>query len=307
MVKEIKPHRTEDTTSQPIHIPTWQEIAYADTTHGLLFADEGCLCYLDISAMKKHKLAEINGYCRGIACFEDDVYYNINVRYVKSLFAGSAHLNYRSSANFLHRHKDRLLDCGRHGIRDILNDRSVIHMEDIHCCFHSFQSLSTDSENNLFALVRHIDSQFSLFEIKEDLDYPIGDTVVHYKVDVSQGQAMIIPHGSIYNEQGTKRPFSIISCVYPNYLDLNGKKIDGTESDHKISRVMKLSHKGNMLEVAYLSDHGGIRIRRAMINLDIRKAESEELPIHTPSLHRGLEVVTDYQLHKRLIAEGKKK
>ncbi len=197
-------------------------------------------------------------------------------------------------------HNGDVFDAGFYGLYNTSTNTELISQEEKRRSgIETFNSLIKD--NNLYALVRFSDKTHGIISLPERKGkLSIGETILNYdNKPIPSTQAVLLP-GRI-RSNSREYPFSVLSCVYKNYLDLNGEKIKGTEvMDGIINRISVLSSTSDFADVVY-SGFDLHAVYRAGIDLRKRRADVSILIDGLSDIILALFLVYDKNLHQELI------
>ena len=288
------------------------EEIHTNEVYGFLFGDDDILKYYSIEDNKVYKLAKTN-WDGGTICsiFADveggEVYFGTFGGLIYSLFSKSKSWIKDFEIESIIKHKCKILDSGGHGLTNTFEDITLISVEDtVENDIRSIESLFDDKDQNLYALVWNDDDTHSIITLPEDCGkYSLGEEIFRYDAKETYFcQAIAIP-GRLKGIDGKIYPFSIISCVNPKYLDINGKKIEGSEVEEEegqIKRIALLSSSSNKTELIY-SGYGLNKIVK--VKIEGRKVKEKKTLISGLSdWVCALESVFDKKFHEKLVAKG---
>ncbi len=287
-----------------IYIPTPEEIARVEP-YGVLYGDFGELKYVDLDKGEIHTLeSEMVGVVHSITATKTDVYYTDTMNQIISLFS-NLNVMRDSFVNEVLEHKNNLLDCGSYGLYS--RERELISKEEMsERRIQNFNSLTTDRDQNLYALVSFRGNAHGLIALEENGDhYELGRELLYYTNNhKDKCHAEIIPYDSTVMADGRKYDFTVLGCTYQEFLDLNGKRIGGIKMGRHqtLTRIRPIHRFESKIEVLYCGLNMET-IKKATIDLQEMKATSDEvLHPEISSLYLGdIEVVHSVCLHKRLL------
>ncbi len=291
-----------------IEIPPLEEFIVYEKFYGVLFRDKNILKYYSREDNKVYELETTNE--DGTLCIladveKGEVYFGGGLGTICSLFSEFKSTREYSARSVI-KHKGEILDGGWYGLMKTLTDETLISEEDMkENCIELIESLFVDEYQNLYALVRNKDDTHSIITLPENSGkYSIGEEILHYNVkNIYISQAIAIP-GKLEGINGKTYPFSILSCVNSKYLDINDKKIEGSEveGEEKIGRIALLLSSTNKIELIY-SGYDINEIVKVEIK-DGKVKKKKTLVYGLSDLVLALEPVFDKDLHEKLIAKG---
>ncbi|MFA6462230.1 MAG: hypothetical protein WCV90_08265 [Candidatus Woesearchaeota archaeon] len=315
------------------------------TLYGILYAGNQ-LRYMDLTETKDTFMVNnpflgksgIRGI-ESLTLFNDDVVFSgrtYDVRggydtgeYIFHLFSDAKPVIRRSSSFDFAVHNGKLIDAGfEHlSLADRDPNRSalpfLISEEEMRSAgLSGFIGLGVDAEERLYAWAwkegrnPNTRSPETVATVLVNLDccnnyYNVGKTVLTYNKrggDCTRG--ILLPGGELRGEDGQDYPFSALSTSFGDYLDLNGKKVEGSEAGKSNwwRDVRTISLEGSQLEVL-CSDYVG-RVFTAL-NIDLSSPKVVERRSigsirkemdHT--INRALPI-TDEKWHTQLMERGR--
>ena len=300
-----------------VHIPEPEEFvrraAGIQDFYGLLFADDQLIKYAVLNNNRQIKniylIKETNSDMLALLAVKDDIYFEHKDSKIHSLFGKFRGKEGGDPVESLVEHDGKIVDAGDYGIYETIPNKHLMEMDDFtDLKVNTVRSLSS-FKNKLYALVAYntYNNTKSYFvELAENNGkYHMNNIIIDY--DDGGGeicQAVILPD-VLSKIKGKQYDFSVLSCAYNDYLDLNGEKIEGTEEDYDyIFRLALLSSDSERAEVAYSGDLREIKL--AKINLKHQRAKTEMLIPDLSDTISALEVVRNAGLHKHLISIGNK-
>ncbi|PIN72069.1 hypothetical protein COV21_03360 [Candidatus Woesearchaeota archaeon CG10_big_fil_rev_8_21_14_0_10_45_5] len=297
--------------------------------YGILFADNNVIKYATLDSRKEvekiYKIKEETyGYLQALLAAQDDIYFQNEKLEICSLFGSFQSIEREFITQSIIDFGGRILDAGcyrPYGLFETLTNKALITQDELDKRNYTGIASLCSFQNKLYALLPNNKNEHSFAELKENNGrYKIGDEIIHYN-DIPNPhicQATILPElPSII--KGKKYDFSVLSCASSCYLDLNGKKIEGTEEnffyrlitedkfidmfateDNFIYRFAILSSNSDRAEVIYAKN---CEIKFADIDLNKKTAKTRKL-IPTSKFDGGLDVVRNKELHNKLIRAG---
>ncbi len=287
-------------TDRPIHIPTVEEIASNDS-YGILFSEDSRLRYFDLCSKKAYKY-QTKYLVKCISATHDDVYIlgeMIDGWRIASLFSEIEHrrgLNVYTVSSY----EGRIVEVGRKGLLDTLEEKVILPPSEI--ISKEAYSLTTDDRDRLYMLSSR-KGRICLLPIRKN---SVGRPILNYGLSHSHScNAEIFNWGSLDGKDGRKYNFSVLSCCNLFHLDINGDEIAATEEEGPTIRAVKcLRILDDQMDVIY----SGYELQRIMrIRIDLHKRRVTEREILLDGLSNyvfNLEVVKNYNLHRRLIEKG---
>ena len=291
-----------------IEIPPLEEFIVYEKFYGVLFWDYNILKYYSREDNKVYELETTNE--DGTLCIladveKGEVYSGGGLGTICSLFSEFKSIRTYCIRSVI-KHKGEILDGGWYGLMKTLTNETLISEEDMkENCIELIESLFVDEYQNLYALVWNKDDTCIITLPENSGKYSIGEEILHYNVkNIFISQAIAIP-GRLEGINGKTYPFSILSCVNSKYLDIDGKKIEGSEvGEHKlIHRISLLSASPNKIELIYSGGNINEIVKAEIENGKVKKKET--LVSGLSDNVSALEPVFDKKLHEELIAKGK--
>ena len=314
MPKNNSEDSLEEKLSQ-VHIPEPEEFikkaAGISQVYGVLFAEDKVMKYAVLNdkneAEKIYLIKDTDHILLALLVAKGDVFYQ-NAKYeVCSLFGNFKSKKRYCNAQLIIDFGGKIMDAGVDGLFETLTDKALITKDELNKNNYKDINSICSFQNRLYALLLNNKNERSFAELKKNLldgRYEIGNEIIHYDVNnFYTCQAAILPrHPSTID--GKEYDFSVLSCAYNDYLDLNGEKIEGTEEDyHYIFRLALLSSDSERAEVVYSGDFKGINF--AEIDLNKKSAKTRKLITNSRGFVSGLDVVRNKELHNKLINFGK--
>ncbi len=312
------------------------------TLHGILYAGKQ-LKYMDLTEthqtyMVNNPLLQDRGMYRveGLTLFDKDVVFAAETYSLKgghaagkrifSLFSDAEPVIRRYSTEDFTVHHGQLIDGGFEHLsissRDSnRNSAFLISEEEMQIAgLKGFVGLGVDTENQLYAWSWKRGPSLSsgtVAQVLVNLDYidsenyAVGKTILTYnKAGGNCTRGVILPFGRLNGEDGENYGFSALSTSSEDYLDLNGKKIEGSESGKSNwwRDVRTISLEGDSLEVL-CSDYVGRQFTTMKIDLSLgRVTQRDSIEIisdaRSTTINRAIPI-TDEEWHSRLLERGR--
>jgi len=294
-----------------VHIPEPEEFikkaAGISQVYGLLFGETCVLKYAVLNdereIEKMYLIKDTNSSLRGLLAAEDDVYFQNDNYKICSLFG-----NFKSRARWnitesIVEHQGKIFDAGIYQLYETLTDKLLMTKKELSIKKIDYIASISAFQDKLYALCYKPKYAFTALE-ENNGKYKIGGTIIEYEkyLTFEFCQALILP-GISSNINGKEYGFSVLSCVYLNYLDLNNQMIIGTDGLSLIHRCALLSSDSERAEVVYSGDFEGINF--AEIDLNKKTAKTRKLITNSRALVSSLDVVRNKELHNKLINFGK--
>ncbi|MBU0666763.1 MAG: hypothetical protein KKC26_05360, partial [Nanoarchaeota archaeon] len=251
---------------------------------GIIYGNSNVLEYYNFEKKEQKKLAKTNSNIWSVHhdSKTKKTYYDNCNRSLVCLETGlkQKRFNHIQSINSFN---GLLLDAGGYGLfntetseelisSESLNDKNIKYINSLDCF-----------NNSLYALVVNNDNAHSVVEINTSNPnkFFIGETIKKYELKHTKiCDSVIIPQGKLAGDNDKDYPFSIISCVNLEYLDLNGEKIIETEvnksSNQSILRLKLIKSTPTTVEVIY-SGANLNAIYKANINLQEKIATTKPI------------------------------
>jgi len=301
-----------DERLRKVHIPTLEELLNygADMPYGLLFACSNEIMYASFACgsaagnfensykieKPAMKIAEVKDIVWALLSGNNEIYYGNWNCFVCSL-SGKKSSKRECVIESLVFFGGRVLDAGDYGIYDSLNNKRLLTKKQM----RDKNIMNIDSlfvfDEKLHAHVKYYHRKHGVVEVlEENGSFDFGRKIKHYNVynlNLGFSQGFFLPD---------KR---FISCANGNFLDLEGRKIEGTKVDdvENIWRVVLLHSDDGFADVTYSGAFNWIRLAR--IDLKSLKAETKTLIPRLSNSVSALEVIRSKEMHEKLMSIGK--
>ncbi|MFA5887566.1 MAG: hypothetical protein WC852_02555 [Candidatus Nanoarchaeia archaeon] len=215
-------------------------------------------------------------------CFEDSVC---------SLFTGNS-FKKKDKVHAIEMVGGTLVDSGHYGLDDTLAGNNYLEKLPI---------ISLAERNgNLYALLSNSESKHLVRIEKERKAYAVRNTLIHYQpTTIGLSQAIIAPSPSKIGKEKTLH-YAVVSCAYGTYLDINGRKIPGTEDEKGIRRLALLNLEGIIADIAYCREGAG-EVTAIRVDLGNRNVDGIRTLISKAGDFHAIHPVRSLSLHSKLV------
>ncbi|MBU0666854.1 MAG: hypothetical protein ABIC91_05655 [Nanoarchaeota archaeon] len=278
---------------------------------GVLYGNRTVLEYYNFENEERRILANTNDYIRGVHhdSKTKKTHYDGGNKHIICLENNSEQERQGLTLS-INCFNNLILDAGSYGLFNTetneeliseksLDDKKIDYIYSLDCF-----------NNSLYALVTNYDNSHSVVAINTSNpnNFSIEETIKKYKLKHTRiCDFTIIPQKSFKGDNGKNYPFSIITCTYEQYLDLNKKKIKGTKiknlPNQSIKRLKLIKSTNTTAEIIY-SGQNLNAIYKADIDLTNNTATTKKIITNLTDYVYALQPIFNKDSHKHLLELG---
>ncbi|MBU1850585.1 MAG: hypothetical protein KKH40_07690 [Nanoarchaeota archaeon] len=274
---------------------------------GILYTNNDCLEYYDWENESRLAIKKMSTFINALYCDDNQrIIINDQNIMVYDLLNDEDRYIRMYRPNCITTHKNNILDCGDYGIFGVgdtmlwskrsLGEKNLAGVEAI-------QSYNDE----LYALVNDKNDVRSIIELKvrTTRNCKIKNVLMQYDArGVGPYNFIILPYGKIKDLRRKTHPFSILSCVNNHYLDLNGEKIAGTDTEHQINCLQIKNIDKSSVKVFY-SVFNQKAIFESSIDLDRKSADTKVVVSGLDKRVCYFQLINNEKSHEYLSSLGK--
>ncbi len=290
---------TQSPASQPIHIPTIEEIAQSKHSYGLFYCRKNAFYYYDLENELNHKI-EDEREAQQIVAFDEDIYYS-HEETIRSLFGNFKRERVNDENVNLHKLQGRLCHSIRNMLYDTLSNEPLTvegRLEQI----YQINAIVECKEELFWIVNKRFEN--ALIEVHQyNGKYFPGQRVIFYGETVSSRcQTEVIP-GGFMGENGRRYDFSIFSQVRGYCFDIDGEII-GDSPRSRSESFTALGLQNNILEIAVSAGYG---INKLSIDIKDKNILDSTSLFDFSFGKISLTAIKDHALHQKLIDHARRK